>query len=141
MLCLSATRHINTFNIYAPQCAGTWAYWVTIICQWINIIGGNIGLTILGGQALKGCHDLYNDNQNIKLADWMIVTGVINGIFSLAVPMLHGLRLWSGIACACTIVFVAIVIGVAAYDGAAQTFFHLAAARCLQHLALPVFWT
>lgn len=27
--------------------------WITVICQWINIIAGNIGLTILGmSQAL-----------------------------------------------------------------------------------------
>ena len=62
-------------------------------------------------------HDLYNDNQNIKLADWMIVTGALNGIFGLAVPALHNLRVWSGIACACTVMFFAIVIGVAAHDG------------------------
>ena len=139
--------------------------WITVICQWLNIIFGNIGLTILGepssicicfelacrccavltsfacsyrvasravlfrtrlltwaaanagGQALKGMHDLYNDNQNIKLADWMIVAGACNGIFALAIPNLHGLRIWSGIACACTIIFVVIVVGIAAYDG------------------------
>lgn len=76
-----------------------------------------MGASNAGGQALKGMHDLYNQNQNIKLADWMIVAGACNGIFALAIPHLHGLRLWSGIACACTIIFVIIVVGISAWDG------------------------
>ena len=46
------------------------------------------------------------------------MVGACNGIFALAVPHLHNLRVWSAIACACTVVFVIIVIGISAYDGA-----------------------
>ena len=99
------------------HCAGTPGYWITIILQWVNIIFGNVGVMVLGGQSLKGMHDLYNSNQNIKLADWMIVAGAFNGILSLGIPQLHSLRLWSGVACTCTIIFVVIVVGIAAHDG------------------------
>lgn len=79
---------------------------------------------------MQGVHDLWNSNQNIKLADWMIVVGVCNGIFSLSIPHLHNLRIWSALACACTIVFVVIVIGCAAYDGE-----HMSPASCCMHAA------
>ncbi|KAK9807181.1 hypothetical protein WJX73_004815 [Symbiochloris irregularis] len=116
-LCVINGKRYTRFRDISEAVFGRPAMWITVICQWINIIAGNIGLTILGGQAFKGMHDLYNDNQNIKLADWMIVTGACNGIFALCIPHLHGLRLWSGIACGCTIVFVVIVVGISAYDG------------------------
>ena len=31
----------------------SFGYWITVVGQWLNIIFGNIGLFILGGQALK----------------------------------------------------------------------------------------
>ena len=34
------------------------------------------------------------------------------------IPHLHNLRLWSAIACACTIAFFTIVLGVSIHDGA-----------------------
>lgn len=105
------------FRDISNEVFGTWAKWVTVVGQWINILGGNIGLFILGGQALKGVHDLFTDNQNIKLADWMIVTGACAWLFTMLIPHLHNLRLWSAIACACTIAFVAIVLGISIHDG------------------------
>lgn len=35
----------------------------------------------------------------------------------MQIPHLHNLRLWSAIACACTIAFVAIVLGISIHDG------------------------
>lgn len=35
----------------------------------------------------------------------------------MQIPHLHNLRLWSAVACACTIAFVAIVLGVSIHDG------------------------
>ena len=35
----------------------------------------------------------------------------------MQIPHLHNLRLWSAVACACTIAFVAIVLGISIHDG------------------------
>ena len=67
--------------------------------------------------AAQGMYIQYGDNENMKLSEWMIVAGACMAIFSLTIPHLHGLRVWSGIACACTIMFAVIVIGIAAWDG------------------------
>lgn len=34
---------------------------------------------------LQGIHDLFTDNQNIKLSEWMIVTGVVAWLFTMLV--------------------------------------------------------
>ena len=117
---------------------------------------GNLRSHAKSGCRLQGIHDLYAyDNQNIKLADWMIVTAAVAWLFTMLVslhtgrpcvcgdgrnekldvagfqrlsmsclhvcvqiPHLHNLRLWSAIACACTVVFFFIVLGVSIHDGA-----------------------
>lgn len=117
-LCIiDGVRYVR-FRDISYAVLGTWAKWVTVVGQWINILFGNVGLFILGGQALKGIHDLYKlEDQNIKLSEWMIVTGAIAWLFTMLIPHLHNLRLWSIIACACTVVFVAIVLGISIHDG------------------------
>jgi amino acid permease len=97
---------------------GPFGWWVTIIAQWANVIGGNIGLAILAGQALKGVYILYDDSDDVKLPEWIIIAGCYLIIQAILIPDLHYLRYMAIIAGGCSIIFCFITIGISSSDGA-----------------------
>lgn len=96
---------------------GRWTYYPVYILQFSNLIFGNIGLVILGGQCLKAVHDQYSENQNIKLTGWSAITGGICAIFTFLIPHLHHLRVYSAISIVLITIFCVIAIVIAIKDG------------------------
>lgn len=96
---------------------GSWAYYPTLILQFSNLIFGNIGLVILAGQSLKAVHDLYSDNQNIKLTEWSAITGAVCTVFTFFMPHLTHLKAYSGISILLISLFAGIAIVISIKDG------------------------
>ena len=46
---------------------------------------------------MQGIHDLYTDNQNIKLSEWMIVTGTCAWLFTMLVGTLLLAPTWKAL--------------------------------------------
>ena len=74
-------------------------------------------LNMLAWVVLQLVHDQYTTNENIKLSEWIAISGAVCALFTFVIPHLHHLRIYSGISVVLIFIFSIIAIAISAHDG------------------------
>ncbi|KAK9866638.1 hypothetical protein WJX84_008980 [Apatococcus fuscideae] len=83
------------------------------ICQWANLIGGNISIFIQAGLSLQLNYQL-TDHNSVSLTGWFAILGGV-AIILTQLPTFHSLRYINGISMCCTYCFTIIAFSLAIY--------------------------
>ena len=74
-------------------------------------------LTATSSSTPQGIYKQYSDSTDIKLPEWIVITGGWLLVQALVVPDLHYLRQMSIFAAFCSVIFCVVCTGIAAKDG------------------------